>query len=34
MKINTRELVGRKLTSSNRMLVREAYKRGVEFEAI
>lgn len=34
MKINTRELVGRKLTSSNRMLVREAYKRGVEFEIL
>lgn len=34
MKINTRELVGRKLTGSNRMLVREAYRRGVEFEIL
>lgn len=32
--MNTREIVGRKLTSSNRMLVREAYKRGVEFEIL
>ena len=32
--MNISELVGRKLTRSNRMLVKEAFKRGVEFEIL
>lgn len=33
-KINTREITGRKLSRSNRMLVVEAYHRGVQFEIL
>ncbi len=32
--MNTRELVGRKLNRTNRLIVIEAYKRGVEFEIL
>lgn len=32
--IKVKDIVGRKLSRSNRMLVREAYKRGVQFEIL
>lgn len=32
--MKTKEIVGRKLSRSNRMLFKEAYKRGVEFEIL
>ena len=32
--MNMKELVGRRLSFSNRMLVEEAYKRGVAFETL
>jgi len=33
-KINTKEIVGRSLSFSNQMLVREAYRRGITFEVL
>lgn len=32
--INTRELVGRRLTKTNQLLVLEAYRRGIQFEIL
>jgi len=32
--MKTRDIVGRKLSRSNRMLVKEAYNRGVQFEVL